>query len=92
MEQVLPRFRPINRLDARVTQWLTRHSVQMVRIKLPFGRLTTQQLLRIAAISDEYSTGNLHLTTRRRQSRPGTDPRQATAQGRYPQFSRGEPT
>ncbi|SFH01846.1 HEPN domain-containing protein [Pontibacter chinhatensis] len=38
--------------------------VQMVRIKLPFGRLTTQQLLRIADISDEYSTGNLHLTTR----------------------------
>ncbi|MHC2993756.1 nitrite reductase [Pontibacter sp. HJ8] len=38
--------------------------VQMVRIKLPFGRLTTKQLLRIAAISDEYSTGNLHLTTR----------------------------
>ncbi|MFT2011360.1 HEPN domain-containing protein [Pontibacter sp. 13R65] len=38
--------------------------VQMVRIKLPFGRLTTQQLLRIASISDEYSTGNLHLTTR----------------------------
>ena len=38
--------------------------VQMVRIKLPFGRVTTQQLLRIAGISDEYSTGNLHLTTR----------------------------
>lgn len=38
--------------------------VQMVRIKLPFGRLTTTQLLRIADISDEYSTGNLHLTTR----------------------------
>ncbi|RDV16179.1 nitrite reductase [Pontibacter diazotrophicus] len=38
--------------------------VQMVRIKLPFGRMTTQQLVRIAAISDEYSTGNLHLTTR----------------------------
>ncbi|PRY09699.1 sulfite reductase (ferredoxin) [Pontibacter ummariensis] len=38
--------------------------VQMVRIKLPFGRMTTQQLTRIAAISDEYSTGNLHLTTR----------------------------
>ncbi|GAB3810822.1 nitrite/sulfite reductase [Pontibacter rugosus] len=37
--------------------------VQMVRIKLPFG-LTTQQLTRIADISDEYSTGNLHLTTR----------------------------
>lgn len=38
--------------------------VQMVRIKLPFGKVTTQQLRRIAAISDEYSTGNLHLTTR----------------------------
>lgn len=38
--------------------------VQMVRIKLPFGKLTTKQLCRIADISDEYSTGNLHLTTR----------------------------
>jgi sulfite reductase (ferredoxin) len=38
--------------------------VQMIRIKLPFGKVTTKQLLRIAAISDEYSTGNLHLTTR----------------------------
>ncbi len=38
--------------------------VQMIRIKLPFGKMTTKQLLRIAAISDEYSTGNLHLTTR----------------------------
>jgi putative oxidoreductase len=34
MQQALPRFRPINRLDARVTQWLTRHSVHMVRISL----------------------------------------------------------
>lgn len=38
--------------------------VQMVRIKIPFGKITTKQLLRIAAISDEYSNGNLHLTTR----------------------------
>lgn len=38
--------------------------VQMVRIKLPFGKISTKQLLRIAAISDEYSNGNLHLTTR----------------------------
>src|ERR1051326_1825746 len=38
--------------------------VQMVRIKLPFGKVTVKQLLRIADISDEYSTGNLHLTTR----------------------------
>jgi len=38
--------------------------VQMVRIKLPLGRITVKQLLRIADISDEYSTGNIHLTTR----------------------------
>src|SRR6476661_8485807 len=38
--------------------------VQMVRIKLPFGRVTVKQLLRIADISDEYATGNLHSTTR----------------------------
>lgn len=38
--------------------------VQMVRIKLPFGRISVKQLLRIADISDEYSNGNLHLTTR----------------------------
>lgn len=38
--------------------------VQMIRIKLPFGRISTQQLRKIAAISDEYSNGNLHLTTR----------------------------
>lgn len=38
--------------------------VQMIRIKLPFGKLTAKQLLRIADVSDQYSTGNLHLTTR----------------------------
>jgi sulfite reductase (ferredoxin) len=38
--------------------------VQMVRIKLPFGKITFKQLLRIADISDEYGSGNLHLTTR----------------------------
>jgi sulfite reductase (ferredoxin) len=38
--------------------------VQMVRIKLPFGKITTKQLLTIADVSDEYATGNLHLTTR----------------------------
>jgi len=38
--------------------------VQMVRIKLPFGKVTTTQLLRIADVSDEYGSGNLHLTTR----------------------------
>lgn len=38
--------------------------VQMVRIKLPLGRVTTQQLRRIAEISDEYASKNLHATTR----------------------------
>ena len=34
MQQALPRFRPVNRIDEKVTQWLTRHSVQLVRISL----------------------------------------------------------
>lgn len=38
--------------------------VQMVRIKLPFGRVSVKQLLRLADLTDEYATGNLHLTTR----------------------------
>lgn len=38
--------------------------VQMVRIKLPHGRITTDQLIRIAHCSDKYATGNLHATTR----------------------------
>lgn len=38
--------------------------VQMIRIKLPFGRLNSEQLHRIADVSDEYSTGRLHITTR----------------------------
>jgi sulfite reductase (ferredoxin) len=38
--------------------------VQMVRIKLPFGKVTFKQLLKIAEISDEYGSRNLHLTTR----------------------------
>jgi len=38
--------------------------VQMVRIKLPFGKVTFKQLLKISDISDEYAIKNLHLTTR----------------------------
>lgn len=38
--------------------------VQMIRIKLPFGKVTFKQLLCMADISDEYASGNLHLTTR----------------------------
>ena len=38
--------------------------VQMIRIKLPFGKVTPTQLRRICEVSDEYSTGKLHITTR----------------------------
>ena len=38
--------------------------VQMIRIKLPLGRFTAKQLIRMAAVSDEYASSNLHITTR----------------------------
>jgi len=38
--------------------------VQMIRIKLPYGKVLSHQLRRIAAVSDEYSRGRLHITTR----------------------------
>lgn len=38
--------------------------VQMIRIKLPYGKVTGEQLHRIADVSDEFSTGRLHITTR----------------------------
>ncbi len=38
--------------------------VQMIRIKLPFGKVSFKQILRMADISDEYASSNLHLTTR----------------------------
>lgn len=38
--------------------------VQMIRIKLPFGKISSEQLNRIAAVSDKYSRGRLHITTR----------------------------
>lgn len=38
--------------------------VQMVRIKLPYGKVTSAQLHRISEVSDEYSRGRLHITTR----------------------------
>jgi len=40
------------------------HGVQMIRIKLPYGKMTFRQWRRISDVSDKYSTGNLHLTTR----------------------------
>lgn len=36
----------------------------MIRIKLPYGKVTSEQLRRITEVSDEYSTGRLHITTR----------------------------
>ncbi len=38
--------------------------VQMIRIKLPYGKVSARQLRRIADVADEYSTGRLHITTR----------------------------
>ena len=38
--------------------------VQMVRVKIPSGVLNGRQLRRLADISEEFSTGVSHLTTR----------------------------
>ena len=38
--------------------------VQMVRIKIPFGGLTSNQLRRLAELADTYATGVGHVTTR----------------------------
>jgi len=38
--------------------------VQMFRTKIPYGKITAAQLERLADISEKYTNGNLHLTTR----------------------------
>lgn len=38
--------------------------VQMYRTKLPYGKITPAQLVRLGEISNQYTNGNLHLTTR----------------------------
>ena len=38
--------------------------IQMLRIKAPFGRITGNQLKLVANISEKFTNGNLHLTTR----------------------------
>jgi sulfite reductase (ferredoxin) len=38
--------------------------VQMIRIKIPYGKVKSNQLRRIANVSDEYTRGRLHITTR----------------------------
>ncbi len=39
-------------------------NVQMFRIKLPYGKISPDQLRTIADVSEEFTNGNLHLTTR----------------------------
>ena len=38
--------------------------VHMFRTKIPFGKLTADQLIGLADASEKYTNGNLHLTTR----------------------------
>jgi len=38
--------------------------VQMFRIKIPFGKISSKQIIAVADISDKYASSNLHLTTR----------------------------
>ncbi len=38
--------------------------VQMFRLKLPYGKITADQLETVANLSEQYTNGNLHLTTR----------------------------
>ncbi len=38
--------------------------VHMFRTKIPYGKLTTEQLIRLADVSEKYTNGNLHITTR----------------------------
>lgn len=38
--------------------------VQMIRIKLPYGKISSRQLEHIADLSDEYASSTLHATTR----------------------------
>ncbi|SFF43781.1 HEPN domain-containing protein [Thermoflexibacter ruber] len=38
--------------------------VQMIRIKFPQGKITSQKLFRVSDVADTYSNGILHLTTR----------------------------
>lgn len=40
------------------------HGVQMFRTKIPFGKITANQLRVLADLSEKYGNANLHLTTR----------------------------
>jgi sulfite reductase (ferredoxin) len=56
------KFRPIRLLRGVYGQ--RQQGVQMVRIKIPFGKVSANQLSLLADIAEEYSNGSLHLTTR----------------------------
>jgi sulfite reductase (ferredoxin) len=49
---------------ARGVYGMRQEGVQMVRIKLPYGKLNARKLSRIADVADEYSHRILHFTTR----------------------------
>jgi sulfite reductase (ferredoxin) len=38
--------------------------VQMFRLKIPYGKITPAQLRTVALLSEQYASGNIHLTTR----------------------------
>ncbi len=38
--------------------------VQMIRIKLPYGKMNAEQFIRIADVADKYATNKMHCTTR----------------------------
>ena len=40
------------------------NGVQMQRIKIPYGGLTSHQLRRLADVTEKYASGFMHLTTR----------------------------
>jgi len=38
--------------------------VQMFRIKIPYGKISPEQIRKVAELSEKYASSNLHLTTR----------------------------
>ena len=48
-------------LLARGVYGQRQQGVQMVRIKIPYGKFSSKQLLRISDVADRYSNGNLHI-------------------------------
>ncbi len=59
MDRVIPFPSPLTKGPG--TAW---DAPGMLRIKIPFGLLTTQQMLELANIAEEYSDDILHITTR----------------------------